>query len=389
MARAGRCLQLCAFQAAFKRDYDANYNARVKSWDVVTIGGGIIGLSLAISLRKQGLRVLVVERGEPGREASSAAAGMLVGSGTELPPALHAVAAESARMYPEFVHELEDESGLKVDLRDQGTILISANGGFPEGAEKLSTEKLSAIEPDLATSASSDPTAAARGRPPLRMAYIPERSVDPRALVAAVVKAASHRGVDISSGSEVQALITSGGRATGVQTNKTNYPAEIVVNCAGAWAGGVVPQPFPVHPVKGQMVAVVGGPKLQHVIRGDSVYMVPRSDGRIVIGSTLEQAGYNKQTHVETIQRLLHAARELVPGMANSKIHEDWAGLRPATPDHLPLLGKTSVPGYFVAAGHYRDGILLAPITAQLMTELISGKPVSHDLAPFSPMRFE
>ena len=107
------------------------YNARVKSWDVIIVGAGIIGLSLAISLRKQGLRVLVVERGEPGREASSAAAGMLVGSGTELPPALQALAAESARMYPEFAHELEDESGMKVDLREQGTILISASRRFP------------------------------------------------------------------------------------------------------------------------------------------------------------------------------------------------------------------------------------------------------------------
>lgn len=360
---------------------------------MVIIGAGIIGLSLAISLRKQGLRVLVVERGEPGREASSAAAGMLVGSGTDLPAALQPLAAESARMYPEFAHELEDESGLKVDLREQGTVLISPTGDFPAGAETLSTEKLRKLEPELAQFESSASGSGGRGRPPLqnqyRAAYLPERSVDPRALIAAAAKAARHRGVDISSGIEVHALLISGHRVSGVQTEKTSYSAGIVVNCAGAWAGCIAPQKFPVHPVKGQMVAVVGGPELKHVVRADEVYLVPRSDGRIVIGSTLEDAGYNKQTNVDTIQRLLRAAHELVPSLANAKVHDDWAGLRPGTPDHLPLLGRTSIPGYFVASGHYRDGILLAPITAQVMTELILGKPSAFDLSSFSSARFD
>ena len=370
------------------------YNARVKTWDVVIIGAGIIGLSLAISLRKQGLRVLVVERGEPGREASSAAAGMLVGSGTELPPALQVLAAESARMYPGFAHEIGDESGLKVDLREQGTILISATGDFPAGAEALSTENLGSLEPELAPFESSDSSSGEPGWPPLQnqnrnqAAYIPERSVDPRALVTAIVKAARHRGVDISSGSEVQALISSGDRVSGVQTERTSYSAGIVVNCAGAWAGCIGPQQFTVCPVKGQMLAVVGGPLLQHIIRADEVYLVPRSDGRIIIGSTLEDAGYDKRTDVHTIQRLLHAARELVPALTNARVHEDWAGLRPGTSDNLPILGETSIPGYFVASGHYRDGILLAPITAQVMTELILGRSSAFDLSPFSAGRF-
>lgn len=366
----------------------------VKTWDVVIIGAGIIGLSLAISLRKQGLRVLVVERGEPGREASSAAAGMLVGSGTDLPAALQALAAESARMYPEFAHELEDESGLKVDLREQGTILLSASGDFPSGTEALSTEKLGSLEPELASFESSDSGSGGRGRPPretldrTKAAYVPETSVDPRALVKAAAKAARHRGVDISSGSEVQALISSGDHVSGVQVAKASYSAGIVVNCAGAWAGFIAPQKFPVRPVKGQMVSVVGGPKLQHVIRADEVYLVPRSDGRIVIGSTLEDAGYNKQTDVNTIQRLLHAARELVPALASARVHEDWAGLRPGTSDNLPILGETSILGYFVAGGHYRDGILLAPVTAQVMTEIILGKSSEFDLSSFSAARF-
>jgi glycine/D-amino acid oxidase-like deaminating enzyme len=127
---------------------------------------------------------------------------------------------------------------------------------------------------------------------------------------------------------------------------------------------------------------------LKHVIRGDGVYLVPRGDGRIVIGSTLEEAGYNKQVDLNTIQRLFKAAVELVPSLLKSRKHEDWAGLRPGTPDELPILGETATRGYYIAGGHYRDGILLAPITARVMTEVILRKPCSRDLSPFSPARF-
>src|SRR5947207_4765013 len=136
------------------------------------------------------------------------------------------------------------------------------------------------------------------------------------------------------------------------------------------------------------MLAVIGGAALIHVVRSDSVYLVPRSDGRVVIGSTLENAGYNKQTDVNTIQHLFQSAVELMPALAGSKQHEAWAGLRPGTPDDLPMLGETSLKGYFVATGHYRDGILLAPITAQVMTDLILVKAPHHNLAAFAPDRF-
>jgi glycine oxidase len=346
----------------------------MKSWDVIIIGAGIIGLSLAISLRKQGLRVLIVERGAPGREASYAAAGMLAASSTEIPPALRDIAQENARLYPEFAHELEDESGIKVDLRDQGTILCPTCDDFPASAERLSQGQARTLEPALEFSGPA--------------AYLSERSVDPRALVAAAIKAAHHREVDISSGSEVQGLLVDGDCAAGVQTSRTSYSAPVVVNCAGAWAGNIAPHKFPVRPVKGQMLALVDGPALAHVLRADSVYIVPRSDGRLVIGSTLEDAGYNKQTDVATIQSLFHAAINLVPALSKAKIHESWAGLRPGTPDELPMMGETSTAGYFVATGHYRDGILLAPATAQVMTDLILRRAPGCDVLAFSPARF-
>jgi glycine oxidase len=363
----------------------------VKSWDAIIIGGGIVGLSLAISLRKNGLSVLVVERGEPGREASHAAAGMLVGAGTDIPSSLKALAAESARMYPEFVHELEDESGAKIDLRCEGTILLSRGRSFPESAEMLSPEKLTSLEPAVAIRGI---VGGGRGRPPVHnqdeysAAYLPEHSVDPRTLLDAALKAAKHRRVDASSGSEVTALMIESGRVAGVKTTRTSYASGIVVNCAGAWAGQIAPFQFPVRPVKGQMLAVIGGPPLKHVIRGDEVYLVPRSDGRIVIGSTLEDAGFDKRTDVTTIERLFHAAIELMPALAEARQHEDWAGLRPGTPDNLPILGETTTPGYFVAGGHYRDGILLAPVTAKVISDLVLGKSFNREISSFAPSRF-
>jgi glycine oxidase len=359
---------------------------RVKSWDAIIVGGGIIGLSLAISLRKQGLRVLIVERGEPGREASRAAAGMLAGLGLEIPAPLRPLAEESTRIYPEFVHELEDESGIRVDLREQGTILISHEGEFPAEAERLSHDQLHHLEPELRAVTGGPGRPSHTGRH--EAAFLSERSVDPRALVAAAIKAAKHRDVDISSGTEVKRVLLEANRVTGIEADKTSYSAPIVVNCAGAWAGCVGPERFPVKPVKGQMLAVVGGPQIHHVVRSDKVYLVPRSDGRIVIGSTLEDTGYDKRVNVDTIENLFRAASELVPVLSTAKQHEAWAGLRPGTSDELPILGETSTPGYFVATGHYRDGILLAPVTAQVMTEVMLGKPALHDLAPFSPARF-
>jgi glycine oxidase len=219
----------------------------VKTWDVIVVGGGIIGLTLSIALHKRGLKVLVVERGEPGREASYAAAGMLADCPLETPGALQPLATASARMYPEFVHELQDESGMRVDLRDQGTLLfappehVSDRPGSGGGIQLPAP--LAELEPVL--SEMKDPAI-----------YLKERSVDPRALVTAALRAAKHRGVDISSGTTVTDLLLSEGRVTGISTDKTHYSAPCVVNCAGAWAGSFSTQRFPTRPVKGQMLAV-------------------------------------------------------------------------------------------------------------------------------------
>ncbi len=349
----------------------------VKTWDVIVIGGGIIGLSISLALRKLGTTVLLLERGEPGREATHAAAGMLVECGTETPAALQPLASASARMYPEFAHELQDESGVLIDLRDQGAILFSAGYLPANSREAQDARPLGELEPALDDAE-------------IPAVFLQERSVDPRALAWAALRAAKHRGVDIASGTAATELVLSNGRAAGVSTEKSTYAAAAVVNCAGAWAGNIPPHRFPTRPVKGQMLSVVGADRdlLRHVIRAPEVYLVPRSDGRILIGATVEEAGYDKRTDVATIQRLHQAAIRMVPALAQARILEAWAGLRPGTPDALPILGATATPGYFVATGHFRDGILLAPITAQLMSQAITGVQPDYDISAFSPARF-
>lgn len=258
---------------------------------------------------------------------------------------------------------------MSVDLRDAGALLVGGNAS----AETL-PEPLSSLEPELKLD-----------QP---VSFCPERSVDPRALVVAAWQAAKHREVDIVSGSPVQEVTFDRGRATGVRTGSTTYSAGVVVNCAGAWACTLGPEPLPTRPVKGQILAVVGGPSLQHVVRSPEVYLVPRSDGRLLIGATLEEGGYDKRTDPATIERLRSAAIRLLPAIAKARILEAWAGLRPGTPDDLPILGETASPGYFAATGHFRDGILLAPVTSQAMAELICNEECRRDISAFSPQRF-
>lgn len=342
------------------------------------IGGGIIGLSLALELRKRGAAVLVVERGEIGHEASRAAGGMLVDSSLETPKALQAIAKASADLYPEFAHELELESGIKVDLRDRGTILFLSVENS-EQVRDLPDANISELEPALLV-------------PPdiHKAVHLKERSIDPRGLTAAAAQTAKNRGVHISSADAVKVVNLSDGAISGVTTTKTNFLAPKVVNCAGAWSGQIGPHAFPTRPVKGQMLclAMPSGNLLQHVIRSPKVYLIPRSDGRLLVGATVEEAGFDKRTDADTLRRQHEAAIELVPKLRDAHILEEWAGLRPGTPDALPILGRTRTPGYYVATGHFRDGILLAPITAHVMADVVMGAECPYDLTPFSPSRF-
>ncbi len=356
----------------------------MKTWDAIVIGAGIIGLSVAIELNKRGLRVLIVEKGEPGRESSWAAGGMLVDCEFETRPEMRELASASAAMYPEFVHELQDESRLKIDLRAIGTIALNRATTGQTAATKLTHDlplTLHELEPELRIQ-NLDPL------------FLNERCVDPRDLTAAAIATARHREIDFSSGDHVIEVEIADSKASGVRTNKTRFFSTVVVNCAGAWAGQVGPHAFPTRPVKGQMLCVLLPEKemVRHVIRTPDVYLIPRSDGRMLIGATQEEAGFDKRVVPDTILKLRQAALDLVPRLIDARILESWAGLRPGTPDGLPILGATSTPGCFVATGHFRDGILLAPVTAKLMADAITGRNMAigaeFDISKFSASRF-
>jgi glycine oxidase len=355
----------------------------VKTWDVAIIGGGVIGLSLAWTLKHAGASVLVVEKSEPAREATAAAGGMIAHCDPSLPPALKAMATASARLYPEFVAELRSVAYESPDLREQGTIAFPPEDEAPthEGVRELSQAELVALEPLIVR----------RGR----AYWLPEGCVDPKKLGSVLDKADRTLGVDFVTGSPVTEVATLAGRTIGVRTVKSYYAAEQVVNCAGAWASQLKPLGVPTRPIKGQMACLIpaadarhSAPLIQHVLRTPEVYIIPRTDGRVVLGSTVEDTGFDKRLDPEVIQRFQQAAADVVPEIARMRLHDSWAGLRPGTPDGLPIMGETSLRGYFAATGHYRDGILLAPITALVMTDLLKGRRADFDITPFSPARF-
>jgi glycine oxidase len=365
--------------------------------DVLVIGGGIIGGSIAWELARRGLRAIVLDRQEPGREASWAAAGMLQtapenADGFPLVP----LARASLGLYSEFVRDVEADSGRLVGLRRSGAMeiffssdaarelstLVALHHGLGLATEALPLDEALEMEPAL----SRDAQAAA---------LLPEEcALDSRALTDAVLAAAVARGAEVRAGVEVESLQRSGGRVTGVVAGGQNFSAAQVVLAAGAFSSQLeaVRRYAPTRPMRGQMVELRSSAEpILRVLRSTRGYVVPRDDARpqrLVAGSTLENTGYEKRVTPEGLARILEAAQDLVPGLDGAEIVETWCGLRPDTPDHLPILGPTDLDGLTIATGHFRNGILLAPITAKLIAEWIVEQRVSFDWEIFSPLRF-
>jgi glycine oxidase len=219
-----------------------------------------------------------------------------------------------------------------------------------------------------------------------------EASVDNRMLTAAILEAAERSGAEIFSGNGAKAIWREGDRCAGLVLQNEKVEAKWTIIAAGCFSAaieGIVPY-APVRPAKGQMVALRGDDlKMERVLWSEKIYLVPRNDGRIVAGATVEYAGFDKRTTAGGIEKILSAAIDLAPGLANARIEETWAGLRPDSPDHLPILGPTDVDGLLMATGHFRSGILLTPITARLVREWITEQRGSVDWDRFSPLRFQ
>jgi len=370
----------------------------VKTFDVVIVGGGIIGGSIAFDLARRNLRVAVLDRRELMQEASWAAAGML-SPAPDCPAAIPLVplGRASLELYPKFVEAVEDASGQSTGYRMGGAIeaifrgdaerelstLVALHHGLGLACEPLPLDEAMKMEPAL-------------GRDARVAAFLPDEcSIEPRKLSSAVFAAAASKGATLRPGAEVVSLAFDKKKCAGVKTfGGEIFHAGQVVLAAGCWSSQVPDAaPYaPTFPVRGQMAALRHcGTPIGYVLRSEDGYLVPRgleSPQTIVVGSTIEHAGYEKLVTSGGIEKILAAANELVPELAKAEIIETWCGLRPGTPDQLPILGPADVDGLVFATGHYRNGILLAPATAKLVGEWITERRIFIDWEPFSPLRF-
>jgi glycine oxidase len=372
---------------------------RSNSSDVVVVGAGAVGLAIAWRAAQRGLRVTVLERADvPCAGTSAVAAGMLAPISetiaTELP--LMRLGLESVDAYPEFVEELREASGVDPGHLRCGTLLAARDGDEAEAlgrelelrhslglaVHRLRSSEARRLEPALS--------------PALRLALeIPDdHAIDPRKLTAALARAVTTAGVTLRTGATVERVSIADGRVAGVGLiDGERIIAEHVVVAAGAWTEAIGGLPahlrVPIHPVKGQILRLhdpAGPGLLTRVLRMTGGYLVPRGDGRYVLGATMEERGFDTTVTAGGAFELLRNAFELLPSVTELVVDELSAGLRPATPDNAPAIGPGGVPGLHWAVGHYRHGILLTPITAELVAGALAGERAVPD--EFSPARF-
>jgi glycine oxidase len=356
----------------------------MSSPDICIAGAGIIGLSLALELHHRGMRVTVLDQGSPLSEASTAAAGMLAGSDPDNPTQLRPLSNLSLSLYPGYIDRLHELSGMHVPFHTNTTlqslphhILASSETLTPT----LTDDELSHLLPQLIPG-------------DRRFILLEEHSLDPRELAAALFASVRATSIDLRPYTPIRTVCPVG-QAIAIQTPTGTLSAAIFVDCSGAWATTSTLLPhLHVSPRKGQMLAVSlpSSFPLHFVLRTPEVYVVPRTAGlipiRAVIGATVEDVGFDKTVHPADIANLRNLAAGMLPSLANAPELESWAGLRPATPDGLPLIG--ALPGQrnrFIATGHYRNGILLAPATAHVMAQLLCGEAPSISLSDYSPNR--
>ncbi len=353
--------------------------------DAVIVGGGVIGLACAWRAAEQGAKVVVLEREAPGAGATNVAAGMLapVSETSWGEERLLELALRSHELWPGFAAELGAAADGDVGYLDLGAIHIALDRD--EAAElRRRFELMQSLE--LAAEW-LHPRACRELEPGISPACVAgvhaphESAVDPRALTAALVSACEAAGVRIAIGAASE-LITEGGRVAGVRTSLgEELAARSVVVAAGSWsAADWLPAPArpAVRPVKGQIISLAGPaaePVCERIVVTERIYVVPRGDGRLVVGATVEEQGFDTRVTAGGVYELLREAYRVLPETAELELVETVAGLRPATPDNLPLIGPGAIDGLLFATGHFRNGILLAPITAQRIAALLTGRP--------------
>ena len=364
------------------------------AYDVAIAGGGLIGAAAALELAKHGLSICLIDRQTAGNEASWAAAGML-SAAPESPESLPLLplSRASAELYPSFAAEVENGMGGNVGYRKCGAI----EAFFGDCAEQGCKERIAAIRGAGIRAEAIAPEEARRMEPALSEAIgaaciLPEEAVvSPRELMAGILVACKNRRVDIVENCAVSGVREENGAVAGMETERGVIATKIAVIATGCFSHmtPALERWGPTTPVRGQMMALRHpGQPIGRILRSEEGYVVPRSPGRVVAGSTLERAGFVKEVTSEGLRQILDAATKLANGLASAQVVDTWAGLRPDTPDHLPVIGTTEIQGLIFATGHYRNGILLAPITARLVSELIVENKTSLDIAAFSPLRF-
>jgi glycine oxidase len=363
------------------------------------IGAGVVGLGIAWRLAKRA-EVLVFDRGKAGAGATYAAAGMLAACCEAEPgeEALTALGRDSQARWPDFAEDLARASGVDVELRREGTLVLALTADDQaELAHRLEYQR----KLDLPLEWLSGP--ATRAREPHLAGKIAgavfspqDHQVDNRKLTQALRIAAEAAGVKIHEQRPVKEIAVAAGRAKGVVFDDgTDVAADSIVLAAGAWSRGIAGLPPdrrpPVRPVKGQMLALrmdPGAPLLNHVLWAPGAYLVPRRDGRLIVGATVEEKGFDETITAGGMLTLLEAAWRAIPAVEELPIDEIWVGHRPGSRDDAPILGRGPLEGLFYATGHHRNGILLAPVTADAMARLILDDVVEPAIRPFGLERF-
>ncbi len=369
----------------------------VQQSDIVVIGGGIIGLAVARRLCLNGCKVVVLEQSRTGRGASWAAAGMLAPHCEfDEPNPYFDLCRTGLKRYKGFIEALVEETGCSIDYNGTGMIYPAMSigsqsrledrydrhhrSGIP--VERLSVREARRLEPNLSNKVH------------MALRYPADHQVESRDVVSALARSVLLHGGEIREGVAARKIVLDGDRVASVETTDGSWNTATVVNtmgCRARYLDGVPPRHrVPVRPVRGQILALRAGAEspFRHTIYTGDVYLVPRADGRLIVGATVEEAGFRNEVTVGGVMQLLHGALELAPGLKSYPVESTWSGLRPVTEDGWPVLGATGTPGLYAATGHGRNGILLSPLTAELIAETILNGRVPPIMKPFLPTRF-